>query len=528
MKIRTQFFLLMMLMFSLVGCGGGGGGGGSIDDSGGSVIDDILANPNTIIRTASLVDSGAASDLGMTSGKPNVVKLQSVVPNSKYGIVFSTLTTLKGKYRVLGNGGGGKTLASIMSVSENDSVLTDNFFPSQSSADQEMFLKRQSLLNNPDARLNTSRRLSTLASLEKVGDEVEFWAYSKSVSGGGDQYTKRKGILRRIGEYCKIFVDPDSYNDLSAVSGQYKITDEDLNDLQSKFDSTIYPLLTSDYAQPLDVDNDGKLTIFFSPMYSRLGFAGLFDTLHLEGGAQSNNRDMFVIFTPYSQFNGIEWRKVALETISHEFQHLVNFSYRHSKGFQSEEVWLDEALSVGVEARYRILTGDRAGEDRFNDYIKTVKNTALTGFSWDLRYYGAAGLFAHYLYERGGGASIRKLVQTDSVGLNNVNQVFSAYGGFYRMFQDWSVALFCESHKKLISNIEKVTSINKYHVDMGFNLASTTTRISPNEKFEASISENAMAFLILEIPSNWPSSEVVIAYESPDTASLSCSVMKLQ
>ncbi|MBF0546486.1 MAG: hypothetical protein HQM08_18715 [Candidatus Riflebacteria bacterium] len=530
MQLKNKFWFLMsfLVVLNFLGCGGGGGGGSDASNGPtGPSIGDVLNDPNTLLHNTTLADSGKVDVVGTSQGKINAITFNNISVGNRFGMVFSALTSDKGKYRIIGNGGGGTELASIL----QSPVVSDGQgrFSSQAEADQEMYQKRCESLRQKRGSLKPSVKADPTYnnSGEKIGDSVKFWAYSKSVAGNGQEYTQRTGILRRIGNYCKLFVDPDVYNGLSAVNGTYAITEAQLDDIQSKFDQYVYPLVSQGYGPPDDVDNDGKVTILFSPMYSKLGFAGLFDTVHIEGGQYSNHRDMIVVFTPYSQFSGSEWESVALQTTAHEFQHLANFSYRFLRGYDAEEVWLDEGLAVGAEARYRILTGDKASNDnRFGEFVNATRNTSLLGFSWQLACYGDGGMFTHYLFERGGADLIKQLVQSNLIGVNNINHVYSSFGGFYSIYRDWSMAVFTECHKPYV-NRSNIDPIYKYSADLGLDLTARTNKIGLQDRFQTTLSETAMAFLIVQVPMNLIGSQMTMYYESPDTASMSCSIIKL-
>ena len=99
-----------------------------------------------------------------------------------------------------------------------------------------------------------------------------------------------------------------------------------------------------------DVDNDGKLSIVFSPVVNNYGksVVGIFDTASINS---SNPRDMISIAVKSGNNKSYEkWFMDARETIPHEMQHIVNFS---AKSGRSEITWIDEGLAVCAEILYR-------------------------------------------------------------------------------------------------------------------------------------------------------------------------------
>ena len=341
-NLLSTLFTFIVLV-SLTGCGGGGGGGGGATDNpvGPSV------KPDAVTLNLTSLTKNQVTQVGF-SHRQLALTVPADGSSRRYGVVITAENPVVGNaFRLLGNGGGGTKLPSLRA----ESLLEPNpAFPNQAAADAVMRGYRPKAA--PAGSLPRAAVRAANTSAEKVGDEITFNAYS----GGyfGSSYTTRKGVLRRRGQYCKIFVDPDAYQGLSAVnSGPYQVTEADLDVMQTRFDQTIYPFITQNYGNTYDKDADGRVTIFLSPLYTRLGFAGLFDPVHLSDRSVenvSNERDMFVIFTPDASFNGQTWQKVALETICHEFQHLANYVARRVVGNKTnEDAWLDEALPVGAD-----------------------------------------------------------------------------------------------------------------------------------------------------------------------------------
>ena len=300
-------------------------------------------------------------------------------------------------------------------------------------------------------RQSRSLRLSDHSG-EKVGDVVNFNIIVSYIFG--QTYNSRRCKLVRMTDHCKIFVDQDPYEGLSAVIGTYAITEDDLNHIVTEFETYIYPLMNDNYGEVYDIDGDGRLSIVFSPVYPKVGFAGLFNTLHMNptNPANSNQRDMIGIWTPHSlsssSSTGKKWLMDSRETIAHEMQHAINFSakvfpggvfkYENDSNFNANEnsyleaMWLDESLSVGSEARYR-LKRIEAGlqtsihEARFDSWAKSSPHSyGLTEWASNLGHYGQKGLFNYYLYEKYGSDKIKELVQSTKTGISNIEAVYDA------------------------------------------------------------------------------------------------------
>ncbi len=418
----------------------------------------------------------------------------------EYGLALVTRNVTAGNYRVLGNGGGGTTLAALPRASSADDARQ---LRCQNQALADVAMRAIGRTVAPALRDGTRPSSGAIRpAIETVGQSVTFWAYSLDpYGGGGSTYSQRTGVLRRIGTRCKIFVDPNpSSRGLSAVSGASAITEQELDNFVDKFDNVIYNLITQGYGNTYDADGDGRVTIFFSPLYNQLGYAGIFDPTNFSSNSYSNYRDMFVIMCPdplnvHNSWSHEEWFTAAAETIAHEFQHLANYVTRRIEHptWAAEIDWLDEGLSVGAEARYRILIGDRAGEDRFSRYAARPGNFALTTFGPQLGNYGMVGLFMHYLYEQGGASTIRTLVQSPETGTANIDARFANRNGFRGVLGDWSAAVFAAGNTAAMATAP-IDARYRYATDVGIDLNSVTTRLTPDQTFSGTLLNASMRF----------------------------------
>ncbi len=149
-------------------------------------------------------------------------------------------------------------------------------------------------------------------------------------------------------------------------------TDTDFASFAATFDTLIFPLDTAAYGAPADLDNNGRVLIFFTQTVNQLtprgadGFIGGFffsrdlfpdDSLSplLQACPASNDGEMFYVpvLDPNQLYNGFFTSKAALQlellgTLAHEFQHLINASrrlYVTQTANWDEEVWLNEGMS---------------------------------------------------------------------------------------------------------------------------------------------------------------------------------------
>ncbi len=140
------------------------------------------------------------------------------------------------------------------------------------------------------------------------------------------------------------------------------VTQSDVDAILAQFSSTIYPQITSHFAKPYDVDGNGKTYILlldiqdgYTPGGAYVGgYYWPYDLIS-EKYAQKSN--------PLFHSNGADMLYVDInpqnvtlkqcwQTVAHEFQHLVNYSYHIEHHVVDEnnylvtlDTWIDEGLS---------------------------------------------------------------------------------------------------------------------------------------------------------------------------------------
>ncbi|HOY66460.1 MAG TPA: hypothetical protein PLP29_06190 [Candidatus Ozemobacteraceae bacterium] len=518
---------ISFIILSLAGCGGGGGGNPV------GTAPSLPDTPLVPLTTAQLSAAGKSVESSFTQGAL-ALGLPTATRNEKYAVLLvngGAATTIKV------NGGGSPGLADIRA---SEAAIQ----PASRPLCGTPFLKKaRKLSQRGSIRANIAASVKPLTTTEQLGQTVPFRIYS----GGTLEfptYSSRTGVLRRIGTYCKLFVDPVEYGGLSAVAGAYAITDAQLDEMVDNFDKKIYPLMTVGYGPSYDLDGDGKVAVFLSPLVTRKRYAGFFDPENFTTSSDSNQRDMFCMWTPDASWKDEAWLDATCETIAHEFQHLINYSDRLKKvnyrmgSVVDEEVWLDEALSMGAEIRYRLLVGDLAGEGRYNDYVSYISKTQLTIFSNELWEYGCVGLFAHYLYEQGGADRIRSLVTSGLQGAANINAAFANHSNSQlRSFSDiqanWKKTVFAELNRNRLAGEawSAIPAHQKYTAD--FDIAVTSATHSFGGGFQGSISAGAMSMFVIGPPAGYTADSSALYMQAVDVsgqqtgASIACTVLRL-
>ena len=307
--------------------------------------------------------------------------------------------------------------------------------------------------------------------------------------------------------------------------------------------------MNQNYGSVYDIDNDDRLSIVFSPVYPKVGFAGLFNTLHMNPTVpdHSNQRDMIGIWSPHSlagksTATGDKWRMDARETIAHEMQHAINFSAKVFPGgnFRFPELiggnfnddsyleveWLDESLSVGAEARYRLARGETSvHEARFDSWAASPHGISLTSWADTLAHYGQKGLFNYYLYEQFGADKIKTLVQGTANGLSNLETIYGKT--MTELAKGFSMAVINESLRTQgLINIDSITdSRYKFSVPVGIKLAEKAITFG----YSSSLTVPSMgtAYYQLEQPASFSDEEFQFRIESSQSANVEIMLMRI-
>lgn len=477
------------------------------DGRGGSVF----AEKQVQVVEATVLAVGQSLTMSVGSGT-NLV-LSTAAGTEKYGLILFPRNQADGTYRVRVNGGGSLIFNQVPLANRVSPWST--FAPRQVEIDALMRERGravslslgQSQLPLPDRQKAVIRQSETA-----VGDQHLF-----NVWNGGSGRVARTAELRVIGTTCKVFRDTAGYQGYDPST----VTDLMLTQFAQEFDSRIYPYITENYSNPQeylqygDKNGDQKISILFTPVVNGVGAAGFFDPEDLTNVAGSNQRDMFYMWVKDSQSSETWWKEATVGTLVHEFQHLANHvGHVLARGGESETAWLDEALSVGAETRY---FGKR--DERYDDFQAMPEVFSLVNWGGDLGNYGGNGLFAQYLFEQLGTASIKAMVQTTLTGASNVDSQSGPRGGFETLFSDWGLAMFRSG-----KNLPPDTRFD-YRLDVALSLKTSTREFG--SAFDASMTAGSFRFIVFQ-PGATVGPTTTLSLTDPENGQFGFSLIRLQ
>jgi hypothetical protein len=421
----------------------------------------------------------------------------------------------------------------VFKSDEGETVPATNLFPSNSvvsaagvaapgpSADlgamQAKFethlrMMERRLLRLPDAQrafrngiAERQTRLSVSSAIPAIGDTIAFKVPAQT--DACNKFTTVTAAVTYIND--KVII----YNDVASPANGFTATD--YQQIGDEFSTLIYPTDVSYFGTPLDLDNNGRIIILYTPEVNKLTpannssfvggffFAGdLFPTTAPAGQfacPQSNVAELFYVLTPDP--NGTinnnprttaKVRQGTRGTIAHEFQHMINASNRIRSPIDQpfEDVWLDEALSHFAEdAVGRVVRGIGEAENagfartlggsvadfnafffqnfaRFSLYLLTPGPFGPTSAAADtsLAVRGAAWALLRYTadqYAPGGDikAFTLKLAGGPDVGVSNLLKNAAGNPNFQTLVSGWMIANYADD-----GGIPGLSSLYSYKV----------------------------------------------------------------
>lgn len=281
--------------------------------------------------------------------------------------------------------------------------------------------------------------------------------------------------VRFVGRHGAIYTD-----DANPVSGE-SLTDGDLASLGALFDDYLYPIDTTAFGQPSDINGDQRVAILITVGVNELTadctngrIIGYFYGADLlTSAAGTNRREVFYAFAPKPATTTCSavTRSVALRSLApvliHEMQHMISFNQRVLvRGGGQEDTWLNEGLShFAEELGFRGIPDNRClgatgcfaqflSGDLSNaySYLNNPEATHLItpgNNSGPLAYRGASWLFVRWLADHFAADTLlgtevtRGLVQTTRVGASNVSGLVAV--DFPTLVGEWQLANYLEN-----------------------------------------------------------------------------------
>jgi hypothetical protein len=306
-----------------------------------------------------------------------------------------------------------------------------------------------------------SRRRDALGTI--VGSTNAFYVSTASIGQKSGTYVRQPATLRATSAHGYIWID----NTLSLAQASL---DAIATDFENAYNSDVAHFGTPEYAssssgasglyQPCDstgapIAGATPVSAYIAPPAGKhvvlvvntqalgSGVGGYFSSLNhisqaiancLNGQPKSNEASMIVVGYDPTSSDTYNVREDLVRDTGHEFQHLINF-VNHAILASTptrEDTWINEGLSMiaqdfAVASLYPQQSVDVADAVyRAQTFLATPQNYSLTGFTGmdpnattfsyncGLGCYGASYLFMRYLYERYGGDTFSRAMESSA------------------------------------------------------------------------------------------------------------------
>jgi hypothetical protein len=301
------------------------------------------------------------------------------------------------------------------------------------------------IAKNPNALLK--QRLKKTVWNFSEGQQKNWNAYDFTDSS----YYQVSSTCRKVGKYCYIFVEDNSWETRVDVSAVEAVANAFDNSTPANSSKGIYQTEVDIFGDPPDEDNDEKIIILildikdgYSPPQKREYTAGYFSPWNETTGDSSNQAEIFYMDCYPVNLKSDNGLLESLGTCAHEFQHMIQFNYHGIKIVNKQIIFLNEGCSL--VASY--INGYAMRED--TSYA-TESNVPL--FKWRdrdttgkvLKDYSRAGKFMLYYYEQFGNQFLTKFVQNSDVGITAIDNALECLSTlttrrFDDILPDWFLA----------------------------------------------------------------------------------------
>ena len=198
------------------------------------------------------------------------------------------------------------------------------------------------------------------------------------------------------------------------------VSTKDAESIGKEFDSKIYDNDVKLFGTPRFADEGGKIHLLFHNIKGNtLGYFNVYDLFSSSEvtKAQAEQYQLnldHAIVNINSRYFGHGLDEMIYSTVTHEFQHLINFSdYFYTKNYVFTRTWINEAMSGYAEES--IYKGAKIMEGHYESLAESnlIRNgQSLYNFgtdNYDIGVYGSVYLFSEYLAKNNGSDVYYKL-----------------------------------------------------------------------------------------------------------------------
>lgn len=226
-----------------------------------------------------------------------------------------------------------------------------------------------------------ARRATRAITTPAVGDQVQLNVDDQNFCASPSMRTGRIVAVTAKAVVIRDLANPAGFSDADYAS------------MGATFDTLAYPSDTANFGAATDIDNNGRVVLFFTHAVNELGngvlgFAYARDLLPKSGPLGScpgsNVAEMLYLPVPDDARTPASIRQDVFGTMAHEFQHVINASrrlYINQDAAPAEERWLNEGLShIAEDLLFFRATGTAPKQNLGTQLISTTYQQAYLNF----------------------------------------------------------------------------------------------------------------------------------------------------
>jgi len=301
------------------------------------------------------------------------------------------------------------------------------------------------------------------------------------------------------------------YSDDTQPAGSF--TPQDYQDLGLEFDNSIYPINTTHFGTPTDIDGNGKIVVLFTPRVNDLtpdgtaqekgfisGFVLLNDLSSIFPTGTTNLMEIFYSMVPdpggeYGNvFPADRVRDIVPGTLAHEFEHMISNGHRFvtlgggTDPSYIQQTFLEEGMAHMAEDLNEFDGQNIARASLYlaapGPYATSILgNSELRPYNIDtLEQRGGIFLFLRYLGDQIDETIFKTIVQSKKVGIASIEDVTKT--NFYTSVGDFLATLYLSGRGITDDPKYNYTSINLLR---DFSAISVSNRTVGGGLFNASV-----------------------------------------
>ncbi len=385
MKKLLSFLLITVFVLVLTACGGGGGGGGGISSS-----------PSAGSPAGSTVSYSPAYTYNVPADKTS-----SDAYLIRRSVSVGILPTP-----------GATSYASVASIdSEPELQFAARRFPQNT--DEWPVPKAGVVTRNRALASIQSKNYVVYGSVddndEHTNSTENFWVLTNFADGSG---ITKKFRLKKVGTHCRVWYCEDEDNSNGAL------TDTQLGNIQTKLDA-MFEVETAlcgsmvpapnNWSNIISINSNTKLEIVIYEMEHSL--CGYFSPNDFTTNGVNSNQAPIIYVSSYN------FSPETYSTISHEFDHLLNYVNKTVNHYLSMQTWYTELLSNTIEEVLEKFNFDEndPGDDSVRKWLQYFLISYNYGLKWnqDSASYANVYAFGAWLVRNYGGAQLFKEIATN-------------------------------------------------------------------------------------------------------------------